>query len=61
MSLVRVRREARPRPFRQLLFRALQTRRDDLVGEFVGNAEHEEVANVLDVRIVADPVTPQDV
>jgi hypothetical protein len=32
-----------------------------LVGEVVGDAEHEEVANVLDVRVVADPVTPQNI
>jgi hypothetical protein len=61
MSFIGVRREACPRPLRKFLLRVLQTRRDDLVSEFVGDAEHEEVADVLDVWVVADPVAPQDV
>jgi hypothetical protein len=61
MSFIRLHPTLHTRPLAQFLLRPLQTRRDDLVRQIVGYAEHEDVADVLDIRVVANPVAPENV
>lgn len=61
MPLVRLSPEVCPRPLTQLFPLLLETCCDKLVSLIITNAHHEEVLDVLNVRVVAVPETPEDV
>lgn len=61
MSLVRSCRNLCSGPLAQRGLLIVQTRRDKLIGQVVGDANHEKVADVLDVGIVAIPVAPNHI
>jgi len=61
MSLVRSCRKLGSGPLAQRGLLIVQTRHDQLIGQVVGDANHEKVADVLDVGIVAIPVAPKHV
>ncbi len=61
MALIRSGREVGPRPLAQLLVRAMETRCNDLISQLVGDAYHEEISDVLDVRVVTNPESPENV
>jgi hypothetical protein len=61
VSLVGVGVEAYTRPCTQLLLCIPQTRCNELVRLVIGDTQHEEVANIFDIRIVADPKALKDI
>jgi hypothetical protein len=61
MSFVSTSVKADSRPRTQFLLRIFETRRDELLRLVIRNAQHEKVAYVLHIRIVADPEAPENV
>jgi hypothetical protein len=61
MSFVSISVKADTRPRTQFLLRIFETRRDELLRLVIRDAQHEKVAYVLHIGIVADPEAPENV
>jgi hypothetical protein len=61
MPLIRRSRKLRPRPLTQLLLRIPQTGSDNIVSYIIRYADHEEVAYIPDIIVIAVPEAPEHV
>jgi hypothetical protein len=61
MPLIRGGIEIRTRPLTQSLSCFLKASSDELTRLIIADSKHEEVADVFDIRVVAVPISPENV